>query len=96
MQKRNVRNGIKNLNKLLELPQEIISNEPKVTIQGFYEALIENHKNISEYEENFIKVNTFTGCVSFFGNNLRLRQMAKEDIIIEGNIEKIEYEANND
>lgn len=84
------------INNLLDLPQEVVSNEPKITIVGFKETLIENYKNILEYEENFIKINTYIGTVSFWGVNLRLRQMSKEDIIIEGNIEKIDYESNTD
>ncbi len=88
--------ALNRINNLLDLPQEVISNEPKITIVGFKEVLIENYKNILEYEENFIKVNTYTGCVSFWGVNLKLRQMAKEDIIIEGFIEKIDYESNTD
>lgn len=84
------------INNLLDLPQEVVSNEPKITIVGFKETLIENYKNILEYEENFIKINTYIGTVSFWGDNLRLRQMSKEDIIIEGNIEKIDYESNTD
>lgn len=84
------------INNLLDLPQEVVSNEPKITIVGFKETLIENYKNILEYEENFIKINTHIGTVSFWGDNLRLRQMSKEDIIIEGNIEKIDYESNTD
>lgn len=90
------RKAINRINNLLDLPKEIISNESKITILGFREILIENYKNILEYEENFIKINTYTGSVSFWGINLRLRQMAKEDIIIEGSVEKIDYESNTD
>lgn len=90
------RKNLNRINNFLDIPKEIISNETKLTILGFREILIENYKNILEYEENFIKINTYTGCVSFWGGNLRLKQMAKEDIIIEGAIEKIDYESNTD
>ena len=93
MEKRKRTNKINNL---LELPREIVTNEVKLTILGFKEVLIENYKNIIEYEENFIKINTYEGCISFWGINLKLKQMAEEDIIIEGNIEKIDYESNTD
>ncbi len=90
------RKNLNRINNFLDIPKEIISNETKLTIVGFREILIENYKNILEYEENFVKINTYTGCVSLWGVNLRLRQMAKEDIIIEGAIEKIDYESNTD
>ena len=37
--------------KALELPQEVCSNIPKITMVGFDEMVIENFKGILEYEE---------------------------------------------
>lgn len=36
---------------MLEMPKEISSNEPKITILGFNQMLIENYKGILEYQE---------------------------------------------
>ena len=44
------------LESLLELPKEITTNQPKITIIGFEEMLIENYKGILEYENFYIRL----------------------------------------
>jgi len=90
------KNHINRINDILEIPKEISSNEPKITIIGFNELLIENYKNILEYEEFFIKINTFSGVISINGFNLNLKQMTEDDIIISGKIESIDFESITD
>ena len=48
--KKNKKN-ISRIDRLLEIPQEIYSNVPKITITGFNEMIIENFKGILEYED---------------------------------------------
>ena len=83
---------IRKFNEFLEIPNEVISNEPKITINGFNEIIIENYKNILEYEEFYIKVNTYIGAININGFNLTLNQLNKEDIMINGTIENIDFE----
>ena len=73
---------VNRINQFLEMPEELTSNKPKITILGFDELVIENYKNIIEYEELFIKVNTFIGTIDINGVNLNLMQMNKEDLMI--------------
>ncbi len=82
------------INEFLEIPEEIITDKPKITILGFEELVIENYKNILEYEEIFIKVNTHIGVININGFNLNLTQMNKEDLMITGQIDSIDFEAN--
>jgi len=55
------------LDKILELPQEVCSNIPKIIITGFDEMIIENFKGILEYEEFFVRINTHIGIVNVNG-----------------------------
>ena len=50
---KNKKRKISKLDTFLEMPKEVVSDEPKFTIVGFSEILIENYKNILEYY-NFI------------------------------------------
>lgn len=43
---------------IFEIPQEVISNDPKLTIVSFNKMLIENYKGILEYEDFFIRIST--------------------------------------
>ena len=56
--------------------------------------LIENYKNILEYDEIFIKVNTYIGAINISGVNLKLIQMNKEDIMVTGKIDSLDFEEN--
>ena len=64
----------------------------KITIIGFDEILIENYKNILEYQDILIKINTFEGAVTIYGFNLKLEQMTDEDIKVKGKIDTLEFE----
>ena len=79
-------------NDILEIPKEIYSNIPNFIITGFEEMIIENYKGILEYEEYFVRVNTYIGIVNIHGVNLKLEKMTEDNIKINGKIESIELE----
>lgn len=91
MRKRNARN-IRKIDKLLEIPQEVCSDNPKVTINGFEEIIIENYKGILEYEEFLVRINTYLGIININGYNLNLETMTNDDIRVTGKIESIDLE----
>ena len=78
------------LDKILEIPEEVYTNVPKITITGFSEIILENYKGILEYEEFFASISTHIGIVNINGYNLNLEKMTNDDIKITGKIESIE------
>ena len=80
------------LDSLLEMPREVVSTDVKMTILGFNEIIIENYKNILEYEELFIKINIFEGTINIHGFNLRLEQMTDDNIKVIGKIDSLDFE----
>lgn len=86
------RDKCKKINKLLELPEEVCTNIPKIVIIGFEEMIIENFKGIIEYEEFFIKINTYIGAININGYNLKLENMTADDLKIKGKIESFDFE----
>lgn len=83
------------ISKFLEIPKEVVSNIPKITIVGFEEILIENFKGILEYEDFFVRVSTSIGIININGFNLKLNQMTDDDIEVTGKIENIDFEKND-
>lgn len=79
------------LDKLLEMPKEVVSNISKISIIGFNEMLIENYKAILEYEENFIKIATYIGVINISGFDLLLESMTDDDIKVSGKIDSMEF-----
>ena len=92
MKKKRITRGMSRLNEILEMPAEVVSNTPKISILGFGEMLIENYKNIIEYESLYIKVNTHIGVINVNGFNLKLIQMNQDDMKITGKIDSIDFE----
>ena len=80
------------INEILEIPKEVYSNVPNFIITGFEDMIIENYKGILEYEDFFVKVNTFIGIVNIHGINLKLEKMTEDNIKIIGKIESIDIE----
>ncbi len=67
-----------------------------MTVVGFEEVLIENYKAILEYEDYYIKINTYIGAVNINGFNLRLKEMTGDDIMVYGKIDSIDFESITD
>ena len=80
------------IDELLEIPIELSTDNPKITIIGFEKVLIENHKGILEYQDYFIRLNTYIGIININGFNLSLEEMNTDDLIITGKIEGIDFE----
>lgn len=86
------KNHYNKFDKVLELPQEVCSNVPKIIITGFDEIIIENFKGILEYEEFFVQINTHIGIININGYNLSLENMTDDDIKVKGKIESLDIE----
>lgn len=80
------------INKILEMPSEVFLQIPKITNLGFNKMMIENYKNILEYQDFFIRINTTIGIIDINGLNMKMQEMNKDDIVVEGDIDSIEFE----
>jgi sporulation protein YqfC len=88
----NRKNKQSRLDRLLELPKEISSNEPKITIQGYNQMVIENYKTILDYQDIYIRIKTYIGIINITGIGLKLNEMTSDDIMIYGEIDSIDFE----
>ena len=88
--KNQIENMKYNISKNLELPMDIVMDLPKLIITGNMKASLENHKGIIEYTDETIRVNTKIGIFKITGNNLEIKTILSEEIIIIGIIENIE------
>ena len=90
------KNTLSKIDKFLEMPQEVYSDNPKISITGFNEMIIENFKGILEYEDYYVRINTSLGLININGYELKLENMTNDDIKVTGKIEGIELEKNFD
>ena len=80
------------IDRILDMPEEIINNELKLTVVGFRKMLIENYKAILEYQDFFIRISTNIGIININGFNLKLNEMTSDDIMVIGDIDSIDFE----
>ena len=78
--------------KIFDVPEEITSDIPKITILGFNKILIENYKCILEYQDFFIRIKMSIGLIDITGFNMKMEEMTQDDLIITGTIESIDLE----
>ncbi len=84
------------INRILEIPQEVSSNIPKVTVIGFEKMLIENYKAILEYQDFYIRLSTNIGILNINGFELNLEEMTTDDLLVTGKIDSIDFESIED
>ena len=87
---KNTRNTIE---KLLEIPVEVTTNIPKITLIGFNQLMIENYTGVIEYEEHLVKINSSIGIIIIEGNKMNLNQINENDVLISGVLSKIYLES---
>lgn len=75
-----------------DLPAEIVMDIPKIIITGNKEITIENHKGISNFEKNLIKVNSKVGNINIEGSDFEILYIGGSTISIIGKFKAIIYE----
>ena len=77
------------LNRFLQLPEEVVYDVPKITIIDKM-LLIENYKNIVMYTKTSLRINTNIGMLKIEGNNFNIKEITKDEILINGILSKME------
>ncbi len=74
---------------LLEIPQEMALNLPKMILVGNLRLSIENHQGIIGYSEEEIRVKVNTGYLLITGKGMTLPAISNEEILINGEINNV-------
>ena len=88
-----MRRKARKLDEILEIPVELSTDNPKITIVGFERVLIENYRGILEYQEYFVRLNTYIGIININGFNLQLEEMTTDDLLVTGKLDSIDFES---
>ena len=77
---------------MLEIPQDIVLDLPRITMLGNQQLLIENHKGIIEYTPSLVRIKLNQGELLVAGQNLMLGNLQIEQILVEGTVGEIKYD----
>lgn len=86
------RGRLQKLAGLLEIPQDIVMDLPRITMLGNKQLLIENHKGIIEYTSSLIRIKLNQGELIVTGTDLTLGNLQVEQILVEGTVGELKYD----
>lgn len=89
---RNKKNNLLVLASLLELPDDIVLDLPRMTMLGNKQLLVENHKGIIEYSTALVRIKLSQGTLVIHGEQLSLGSLQQEQILVEGIIKLVQYD----
>ncbi|CCC58152.1 sporulation protein YqfC [Caloramator australicus] len=75
----------------LDIPEEIVLDVPVIKIVSNNKIIIENHKGIIEYSKTTVRINSRIGIVALKGEDFVIKYITQDEIILEGEIEVIEF-----
>ena len=78
---------------ILEIPQDIILDLPRITMLGNKQLLVENHKGIIEYTPSLVRIKLNQGELLVTGKFLTLCNLQLEQILVEGIVGEIKYDS---
>ncbi len=74
---------------VLDVPEEIALDMPKITLIGNLSLDIENHKGIINYTSKEVKIKVSNGFLIARGRRLALKNISQEEVLLEGEIMQI-------
>ncbi len=79
------------ISSVLSIPQEIVMDVPRIVFDSNTKVYIENFKGISEYSSHNIKINAGRYIISLDGEEMEIKSMTGEEVIIEGVIGTVSF-----
>ncbi|MBO8136715.1 MAG: sporulation protein YqfC [Desulfotomaculum sp.] len=87
---RDVKKRIKRqVSDFLEIPSDVMLDLHKTVLVGDMQVFIENHRGIVEYTSETVRVIVGDGEMAVIGENLTLRNITSDEIIVEGKIKEL-------
>ncbi len=75
----------------LDIPLDTVIDWPRMTISGNKNLSISNHRGVIEYDQTLVRINTRFGELKITGSGLTIVSAVKEEVIVEGKINQLEW-----
>jgi sporulation protein YqfC len=77
--------------KVLDLPQDVVQDLPRMTMIGNVQLYIENHRGVLHFTSNELQLQLTKGKLEIQGKQLVIRAILPDEVFIEGVIDGIKY-----
>ncbi|AIQ25550.1 sporulation protein YqfC [Paenibacillus sp. FSL H7-0737] len=78
-------------NGVLDLPQDLLQEMPRITLIGNKELYIENHRGVLHFSSGHLKLALAKGSLEITGEDLVIRNILGQELAVEGIIGEIRY-----
>lgn len=79
------------LSKKLRISEDVLARAPIVMGYGTHRFCVENYRNIIEYTQELIRIQTKTGRIHIVGKNLVIAYFRDDGMCVLGDISSVEY-----
>lgn len=76
---------------ILDLPQDLVFDLPRLTMVGNKQLLIENHRGVLHFSPDQLRLALPEGALTVSGSRLVIKAIMPEEVLIEGDIAAIQY-----
>ncbi|HHV79293.1 MAG TPA: sporulation protein YqfC [Firmicutes bacterium] len=76
----------------LELPEDLFTTMPRITILGNKRFSLENHRGIIQYDSDLLCVGFGAGQITLKGKGFNIVSIAPGVLVVEGTIRSIEFQ----
>lgn len=77
--------------RVIDLPQDVVFDMPRLTMIGNRQLYIENHRGVLHFSESQLRVALSKGRLEVRGSQLAIRTIWTEEVMVEGIISDIQY-----
>lgn len=79
------------LTEALDLPADVLLDEPTVSVEGRRRLAVDNHKGVEEFDGETLTVKTSIGVLKILGRSLVLEDLGCGSLLLTGEIKTIEW-----
>ncbi|MBN2983309.1 sporulation protein YqfC [Cohnella algarum] len=72
--------------RILDLPQDVVLDLPRVTMIGGLQLTVENHRGVLHFSPGSLRLAMERGELEITGNDLVIRAIGTEEVFVEGTI----------
>ncbi|MEC0244231.1 sporulation protein YqfC [Paenibacillus chitinolyticus] len=76
---------------MLDLPQDVVQDIPRITMIGNVQLYVENHCGVMHFSSDMLRLQLTRGKLEVSGKELVIRAILTEEVLIEGIIADIRY-----
>ncbi|MNC38233.1 YabP family protein [compost metagenome] len=76
---------------ILDVPEDIAQDIPRLTMIGNIRLQIENHRSVLHFSEERLLLTLSRGSLEILGSNLSIRTIMAEEVLVEGVIRELKY-----